>query len=68
MDGIGGNNDATQLEVYIPIPGAEPGAIQVCTDYKKSKKTESKTVKFDDFCRNNSVLQHFGILEEPDVP
>ena len=59
---IAGNDDARQVEIYVP----EPGVVKSTTDkvktytrtYKRSKK-KAREVKFADFRKNDPVLSQF---------
>lgn len=72
---IAGNDDARQVEIYVP----EPDVVESTTDkvktytrtYKRSKK-KVREVKFSDFRKNDPVLSKFdedhSEIDEPLVP
>lgn len=70
---IAGNDDARQVEIYIPSQPANEvtisstGEAKVTKTYKKSRK-KAKVVNFSEFKKKSDVLSSFDDLEEPYVP
>lgn len=70
---ISGNDDAHQVEIYIPSETSNKvniistGEAEVTKTYKKTRK-KAKVVKFSDFRAKDEVLSSFDGLEEPIVP
>jgi hypothetical protein len=70
---IGANDDARQLEIYIPSGTADKvtttndGQLETTKTYTKSRK-KAKQVNFSDFKKTDPVLSSFKNLEEPTVP
>lgn len=70
---IAGNDDASQVEIYTPLPTSEEkvntnnGEVKVSKTYAKSRK-KAKQVNFNDFKKTDKVLSAFDDLEEPYVP
>lgn len=70
---IGGNDDARQLEIYIPSKPADEvivtndGGLKTIKSYSKVRK-KAKQVKFSDFKQTDPVLSSFKDLQEPEVP
>ena len=76
LTGITGNDDARQVEVYIPsesvkeIPEINPENIKekiVKKIYRRTRK-KAKEVKFSEFRKTDPILSQFENLEEPIVP
>lgn len=70
---IAGNDDARQVEIYIPSKSADEVIISNTGEeiVKKSyhiSRQKAKEVKFSDFKKKDPVLSRFKDLEEPDVP
>ena len=70
---IAGNDDARQVEIYIPSKTLEEmsisstGETKITKNYTKSRK-KAKEVKFSDFRKNDKILSVFDDLEEPYIP
>jgi hypothetical protein len=70
---IGGNDDARQIEIYIPSKAADEvtvssnGELKTTKTYSKVRK-KAKEVKFSDFKQTDPVLSSFQDLQEPEVP
>lgn len=73
---IAGNDDARQIEIYIPSKSSKASDSEIISNSQKIKKTtiytrsrkKAKQVKFSDFRKTDPVLSTFKDLEEPDVP
>lgn len=61
---IAGNDQAKQLELYVP---SEKQTFSSHRAYQRAKK-QPKLVRFSDFKNSDPVLSSFKNLEEPDVP
>lgn len=70
---IAGNDDARQVEIYIPSKGADEvavrstGELKITKTYREVRK-KAKQVKFSDFKQTDPVLSSFKDLKEPTVP
>jgi len=70
---IGGNDDARQIEIYVPAKTREEvtvsgnGELKTTKTYSKVRK-KAKEVKFSDFKKTDPVLSSFKDLQEPEVP
>ena len=71
---IADNNDARQLEFYIPSNAADEvttssnGELRRTQSYKKIQRKKMKQVNFQDFKQTDPVLSSFKDLEEPQIP
>nr|YP_010471962.1 hypothetical protein N4L39_pgp092 [Haslea avium]YP_010472028.1 hypothetical protein N4L39_pgp026 [Haslea avium]UVG41427.1 hypothetical protein [Haslea avium]UVG41493.1 hypothetical protein [Haslea avium] len=72
---IAGNDDARQLEIYIPsgatqeVSVSSNGELELKTTKTYSKvRKKAKVVKFSDFKKIDPVLSNFENLPEPEVP
>ena len=70
---IGENDDARQIEIYIPLKAPEEvidssnGELKTTKTYSKVSK-KAKEVKFFDFRQTDRVLSNFKDLKEPEIP
>jgi hypothetical protein len=70
---IAGNDDARQINIYIPSKAAEEvtissnGELKTTKIYTKVQK-KAKRVNFSDFKQTDPVLSSFTDLEEPEIP
>ena len=70
---IGGNDDARQVEIYIPSKAKDQVTVssnrelKITKTYRKTRK-KAKFVKFSDFKQTDPVLSRLNDLEEPEVP
>lgn len=70
---IARNDDAQQIEIYIPSKAAEEvtissnGELKTTKTYTKVRK-KAKRVNFSDFKKTDPVLSSFKDLEEPEIP
>jgi len=72
---IAGNDDARQVEIYIPSQSAnevietnkQAGEKVVTKSYRPARK-KAKQVKFSEFRKTDPILSQFESLEEPYVP
>ena len=70
---IAGNDDARQIEIYVPSKAANEvtissnGELKTTKTYTKVRK-KAKQVNFSDFKKTDPVLSRFKDLEEPEIP
>lgn len=71
---IGANDDARQMEIYVPskdrneVTTSKNGKLKTTKIYTKSRK-QAKVVKFSDFKKTDPVLSSFkDLINEPEIP
>ena len=71
---IAGNDDARQIDIYIPSEAADKVTISSSNGKLKTTRTYTKVpkkateVKFSEFRKTDPVLSRFKNLEEPEIP
>ena len=70
---ISGNDDDSQIEIYIPSKATDEVTVSSNVELKTTKtytkvRKPAKEVKFSDFKKTDPVLSSFKDLEEPEVP
>ncbi len=70
---IAGNDDARQVEIYVPSKDADigkvssNGEVKTTRTYTRARK-RARIVRFSDFRKTDPVLSSFKDLKEPEVP